>query len=116
MQKNQKLARKAAKKAKVENADVATILNYVVTKVQDVQEKFVVIIRSLLQQKAFKLPKSIVAKCLDNSKLYREIKCEEGREGCRDILKLCCDPCKAEEQKECHYFSKLCRDKGQGKW
>ena len=95
--------------------NVATFLNYVTTKVQDSQMKLVVIIRSLSQQRACRLPKSTVVKCRDNSQLYRDIKCEEGREGCRDILKLCRDPVKAEEQKECHDFSKLCRDKEKGK-
>ena len=47
MQKNKKLARKAAKMAKVEMQNVVTFLNYVVTKVQDSQEKFVTIIKSL---------------------------------------------------------------------
>ena len=62
----------------------------------------------LSQQRACRLPKSTVVKCHDNSQLYRDIKCEEGREGCRDILKLCRDPVKAGEQKECRDFSKLC--------
>ena len=79
--------------------------------VQENQEKFVAIIRSLWQQRACRLPKSTVAKCHNNSQLYHEIKCEEGREGCRDILKLCRDLVKAEEKKECCDFSKLCCDK-----
>ena len=96
--------------------NVTTFMKNVATKVQDNQEKFVTIIISPSQQRACKLPKSIVAKCLDNSQLYRDIKYEEGREGCRDILKLCRDPVKIEEQKECRDFSKLCQDKEQGKW
>ena len=46
----------------------------------------------------------------NNSQLYHDIKCEEGREGCRDILKLCHGLVKVEEKKECCDFSKLCRD------
>ena len=75
--------------------NVATFLNYVMTKVQDNQEKFVTIIKSLSQQRACRLPKITVAKCRDNSQLYHEIKCEEGREDFHDILKLCHDPVKA---------------------
>ena len=66
------------------------------TKVQDRLEKFVIIIKSLSQQRECRLPKSTVVKCRDNSQLYCDIKCEEGKEGYRDILKLCRDPVKAE--------------------
>ena len=92
--------------------NVTTLLNYIVTKVQDNQEKFVAIIKYLSQQRACKLPKSTIAKCRNNLKLYRDIQCEEGKECCRDILKLCRDLVKAEEQKECRDFSKLCCAKG----
>ena len=87
-------------------------MNYVAINVQDNQEKFDAVIKSLSQQRACRLPKSTVAKCRDNSQLYCDIKCEEGREGCRDILKLCRNPIKVEEQKECRDFLKLCCEKG----
>ena len=96
--------------------NVAKLLNYVVKKVQDSQEKFITIIKSLSEQIACRLPKSIDTKCRDNLKLYHDIQCKEGRKGCRDILKLCCDPVKVEEKEECREFSKLCCAKGQGKW
>ena len=93
----------------------AAFLNYVMKKVQDSPEKFVAIIKSLSQQRACRLPKSIVAKCRKNSQLYHDIKCEEEREGCLSILKQCCDLVKVEEQKECRNFSKLCRHKTEGR-
>ena len=95
---------------------VATFLNYVATKVQDNQEKFVAIIKSMSQQRACRLPKSKVAHFHDNSQLYHDIKCEESKEGCRDILKLCRDLVKAEEQKECSDFRNFVvkKDKANG--
>ena len=76
--------------------NVTTFTKFVMTKVQDNQANFVVIISSLSQQRACRLPKSTVAKCRDNSQLYCDINREEGIEGCN--------------------FLKLCRDKGQDKW
>ena len=89
--------------------NVATFLNYVATKDQDNQEKFVAIKSMQLAQN------TSCKKCLQNSQLYHKIKCEEEREGCRDILKLCRDLVKTKEQKQCRNFLKLCHDKGQGK-
>ena len=83
---------------------VTTFLNYVATKVQENQEKFVAIIKSMSQQRGCRLSKSKVSHYHNNSQLYRDIKCEESKEGCRDILKLCRDLVKAEEQKECSDF------------